>query len=161
MYPIHDVDALLLLAMSVASKRRPAELAEIIAATELNQGAIATESKLGEAFHRLSVCGLIVEEGGGYTLTAEAQKVLSGQRRSASSLERIFAIKENLTGFEPVGEHPAILVTAEQLSAAVREYRASGKEAGKNLLVPKPKAVEPDRKKTGWNNFAATRRRKS
>lgn len=159
MYPVHDVDALLLLAMSVASKRRPAELVEIMAAIELNQGAIATESRLGEAFHRLSVCGLIVEIEGHYTLTAEAEKILSGQRRSAGSLERIFGIKENLSGFEPAGEHAAVVVTTAQLSAAYREYRSSG--ADKNLLMPKPKAPEPDRKKTGWNNFAATRRRKS
>ncbi|PIV15469.1 MAG: hypothetical protein COS43_02140 [Gallionellales bacterium CG03_land_8_20_14_0_80_55_15] len=160
MYPVYDVDALLLLAMSLASKRRPAELVEIIAAIELNQGAIATEAKLGDAFHRLSEGGLIVEVAGCYTLTADAEKILSGQRRKAGSLERILSIKENLSAYNPVGEHVAIEITPEQMSAAMQEHRASGKETDKNLLMPKEQTVEPVKKSGNWNNFAASRHRK-
>jgi hypothetical protein len=40
MYPVHDVDALLLIATTLSSKRRPAELVEIIAAADLLQVAI-------------------------------------------------------------------------------------------------------------------------
>ena len=69
MYPVHDVDATLLLALSLASKRRPAELAEIIAATELMQGAIPQEFKLCDSFYRLSEYGLISASDGGYILT--------------------------------------------------------------------------------------------
>jgi len=160
MYPVHDVDALLLLAMSLASKRRPAELAEIIAAAELTGGNISTESKLCESFQRLSGCGLIVGAGGGYTLTGDGQKILSGQRRKADSEERIMAIKEALSGYTPVGEHAAILLTVEQLGVALCEHRALVKSAAKNLLMPKAKAVEPVKKNGNWNNFAASRHRK-
>ncbi len=160
MYPVHDVDALLLLAMSLASKRRPAGLVEIIAAIELNQGTIADEAKLGEAFHRLSGCGLIAEVAGCYTLTADAEKILSGQRRKAGSLERIFSIKENLSEYIPAGEYVALEITAEQMSAAMREYRALCEETDKNLLMPKAPAVEPVKKSGNWNNFAASRHRK-
>jgi len=117
MYPVHDVDALLLLAMALASKRRPAELAEIIAAADLIQGSIPSESKLGEAFHRLSMHGLIREAEGGFTLTPDAQKIMTGQPRKADAQERILGIKENLSAYNPQEEHPPILVTAEQLRA--------------------------------------------
>jgi len=160
MYPVHDVDALLLLAMSLASKRRPAELSEILAAAELSQGAISTEAKLGESFQRLSECGLIVEVDGRYTLTPDAEKILTGQRRKAGSLERIFSIKENLAEYTPEGEHEPILLSDERLSAALREHRDHAKDPGKSLLMPKPKVEEPDRKRAGYNNFAASRKRK-
>src|SRR3989338_8138939 len=104
MYPVHDVDAILLLAMSLAAKRRPAELVEIIAAADLTQGAIPSESKLVESFYRLSAYGLIREVEGGYTLTPDAQQMMAGQRKKADTEERIFGIKENLADYNLKGE---------------------------------------------------------
>ena len=101
MYPVHDVDALLLLAMALASKRRPAGLAEIIAAADLVQGSIPSESKLGEAFHRLSMHGLIREAEGCFTLTPDAQKIMTGQPRKADAQERILGIKGTLSAYNP------------------------------------------------------------
>ena len=162
MYPVHDVDAILLLAMSLAAKRRPAELVEIIAAADLTQGAIPSEAKLSESFYRLSAYGLICELEGGYTLTPDAQQMLTGQAKKAKTPERIYDIKEHLADYNLKGEHTAILVTEEQLGAAVLAHLASKAGTGKNLLVPKPKPAE-DGKRPGqrkpFKSFA-TRRRK-
>ena len=35
MHPVHDVDSLLILATALSSKRRPAELVEIVSAADL------------------------------------------------------------------------------------------------------------------------------
>lgn len=158
MYPVHDVDAILLLALSLASKRRPAELVEIVAAADLAQGAIPSEAKLSDAFYRLSAYGLICEQDGGYTLSPDAQQMMASQRKKADTPERVFALKENLADYHLKGEHTAIQVTEEQLVAAVKEHLASKK--GRSLLVPKPKPVEDDRKRPGQYKSFATRRRK-
>lgn len=158
MYPVHDVDAILLLALSLASKRRPAELVEIVAAADLAQGAIPSEAKLSDAFYRLSAYGLICEQDGGYTLSPDAQQMMAGQRRKAEMPERVFGIKENLADYHLNGEHTAIQVTEEQLAAAVKEHLAAKK--GRSLLVPKPKPAEDDRKRPGQYKSFATRRRK-
>lgn len=162
MHPVHDVDALLLLAMALSSKRRPAELAEIMAAADLIQGAIPAEAKLAEAFHRLSTHGLIGEEAGGFTLSADAQKIITGLPKKAEMAERVFDIKQRLAAHAVRGEHVAIVLTLEQLSAAIVAHRASGQGAGKNLLMPKPKTPETEKKRAGhWRKpLGAARRRK-
>lgn len=148
MHPIHDVDVILLLALALASKRRPAELAEIVAAAELGQeGAIPSAQKLVEAFSRLSSHGLIREEGACYGLTPEAEKIMAGGPRQADRARRIFGVKEKLSAYTPQGEHASILVTEAQLTAAIQVFRASGTGAGRNLLLPKPKVEE---KKRPW-----------
>lgn len=162
MYPVHDVDALLLLAMSLAAKRRPAELAEIIAAVELAQGVIPSEAKLSESFYRLSAYGLICGAGGGYTLTPDAQQMLAGQTKKATTPERIYDIKEHLADYHLKGEHAPILVTGEQLGAAVVAHRAAKAGTGKNLLAPKPKPAEDDKRpgqRKPYRPFAARRRK--
>lgn len=160
MYPVHDVDAILLLALSLASKRRPAELVEIVAAADLTQGAIPSEAKLSDSFYRLSAYGLICEQDGGYTLSPDAQQMMAGLRRKAEMPERVFGIKENLADYHLKGEHKAIQVTEEQLGAAVKEHLASKKISGRSLLVPKPKPQEDERKRPGQYKSFATRRRK-
>lgn len=162
MYPVHDIDALLLLAMSLAAKRRPAELVEIIAAADLAQGTIPSEAKLSESLYRLSAYGLICEQDGGYTLTPDAQQMMTGQAKKAKTPERIYDIKEHLANYHLKGEHAAILVTEEQLGAAVLAHRAAKAGTGRNLLVPKPKPAE-DGKRPGqrkpYQPFSARRRK--
>jgi hypothetical protein len=162
MYPVHDVDAILLLALSLAAKRRPAELVEIIAAAELTQGAIPPETKLSDAFYRLSEYGLICAQDGGYTLTPDAQLILTGQAKKAKTPERIYDIKEHLADFHLNGEHAIILLTVEQIAEAIAAHQTTKKSTGKNLLIPKPKPAE-DLKRPGqrkpYKSFA-TRRRK-
>ena len=144
MFPVYDVDALLLLAISLASKRRPAELTEIIAAGDLIQGAVCSELELTEAFQRLSSCGLICEVEGGYALTSDAQEIMKGQPKKADAHERVFGIKGNLTAYNPKGEHPVVRVTVEQLAAAVLLHQTAKSSPGRNLFVPKPKPAETD-----------------
>ena len=162
MYPVHDIDAILLLAMSLAAKRRPADLVEIIAAADLAQGAIPSEAKLSESFYRLSAYGLICEQEGGYTLTPDGQQMLTGHAKKAQTPERIYDIKEHLADYNLKGEHTAILVTEEQLGAAVLAHRATKAGTGKNMLAPKPKPAEdsnrPGQRKP-YQHFSARRRK--
>ncbi|MDD5298358.1 MAG: hypothetical protein PHU46_15755 [Rhodocyclaceae bacterium] len=160
MHPIHDVDVILLLALALSSKRRPAALFEIVAAADLIYGAIPSESKMIEGFSRLASHGLIVEAEGGYTLTADAQKIMAGGPRKPDTAKRIFAVKEKLSAYTPQGEHAPILLTAEQLSEAILAHRNSGVGAGRNLLVPKPKA-EPTKRPRYWGKPGTMRGRKA
>ena len=147
MHPIHDVDAILLLATALSSKRRPAELVEIIAATELIQGAqgtIPSETKLSDAFGRLSRCGLLCAPESGFALTADAQAIMAAQRRKAETAELLFGIKASMAAYEVSAEHPPIVLAAGQLAAAIITQRSAGEGAGKNLLVPKPKPADTD-----------------
>lgn len=143
MHPVHDVDALLLLATALSSKRRPAELAEIVAAADLIQGAIPSEAKLVDAFARLGRNGLLCAVEGGIALTPAAQEIMADlPKKIVESDERIFTIKGKLAAYKPAGEQAAIELTTWQLSAAIHEHRTAGQGAGKNLLVPKPKPEE-------------------
>jgi len=164
MYPVHDVDAILLLALSLASKRRPAALVEIIAAADLTQGAIPNETKLSDSFYRLSEYGLISEQDGGYVLSTDAQQILSGHAKKAKVPERIYDIKENLADFYLNGEHAIVMLPVEQIVAAIAEHQAMKNSPAKNLLMPKVKPVEDFSKRPGqrkpFQSFA-TRRRKS
>ncbi len=158
MYPVHDVDAMLLLSLSVAAKRRPAELAEIIAATDLAQGTIPSETKLSDAFARLSAYGLIVEIDGGYTLSADAQQMMESQRKKDDNEKHIYRLKEHLADYHLQGEHVTIFVPEAQLLAAIEAHQASKKPGVRNLLMPKPKAVE-DKKRQPYKPFFARKRR--
>lgn len=149
MYPVHDVDALLLIATTLSSKRRPAELVEIIAAADLLQVTIPDESKLVEAFERLSKNGLIVAQDGGFSLTADAQTIMAGQPKRGTSDERIFRVRDDLSAFNTKADQTPVVVTVEQLSTAMLAHKTSGEGTGKNLLAPKPKAPEGDKQRPG------------
>jgi hypothetical protein len=158
MYPVHDVDAILLLSLSVSAKRRPAELSEIIAATDLAQGVIPNETKLSDAFARLSAYGLIVETDGGYTLSADAQQMMESQRKKDDNEKHIYRLKEHLADYHLQGEHATILVSEAQLLAAIAAHQAAKQPGTRNLLMPKPKAVE-DKKRQPYKPFFARKRK--
>jgi len=145
MHPVHDIDALLLLAMALSAKRRPAELVEIIAAADLLRGTIPFAPKLAEAFHSLSRHGLISEVEGAYALTEEAQKIVTGLPKKSEIDELVFAVRVKLSAFHAKTEHAAIAVTSEQLAAAIEAHRTASKNTAKNLLVPKPKVSEDNK----------------
>lgn len=150
MHPIHDVDAQLLLAITLASKRRPAELVEIIAATDLLHAAIPAEQKLIDAFQRLSVHGLIATVDGGFTLLPPAETIMGAQsKRNVDVAQRIQAVKSGLGAYKPTAELPALVLTTEQLGAAILAHRAASKQPLKNLLVPKPKAEDKSAQRPG------------
>ncbi len=181
MHPIHEVDAILLLSLSVAAKRRPADLAEILAAIDLAHGAIPSGAQLSKAFASLSAHGLIVgidsnsiskvkqggderttktvhsvrlgvsEEAnavspmkcnwndGGYTLSADAQKMMESQRKKDDTEMKLSRLKESLADYPLKGEHVAIKISPAQLLAAVEAYQTDKKTSSKNSLKPKPK----------------------
>lgn len=160
MHLIHDVDALLLLATALASKRRPAELAAIIAAADLIQGFVPFEAKLRDAFSRLAVLGLIVASDDGFALTPDGQALMLGQPRKADNPERLAWMNEKLAAYIAKGEQPAIVLTSEQVIAAIAAHRTSAKGAGKNMLMPKPKPVDGAQKRPGqWRKPNGPRRR--
>lgn len=142
MYPVYDDDAALLLSLTVAAKRRPAALDEIITALAMAQhGEIPAKSKLVDAFARMGVCGLIAEAEGGYTLTAKAQAMLTGLRAKDDSTARLTRIKQQLADFDAKDKHPSIRVTQEQLLAAIQSYKAAQhSHKSKNIQTDKPKA---------------------
>ena len=142
MPPPPDVDALLLLSLAVSSKRRPAELVEIISAMDLMQEVVPAETRLVEAFARLAMRGLICAQEGGFLLTPEAQEIMTGQSKKADSAQRMQSIKDKLSAYTPVSEHPPIVLTAKQVCAAILAHREAKKIAGKNLLTPKTKTTE-------------------
>ena len=142
MYPVYDDDAALLLSLTVAAKRRPAALDEIITALAMAQhGEIPAKSKLVDAFARMGVCGLIAEAEGGYTLSAEGQAMMKGQRAKDDSATRLAHLKQQLSNFDPKVKHPGIQVTQEQLLAAIQSYKAAQhSHRGQNIQTDKPKS---------------------
>jgi hypothetical protein len=141
MVPIHEYDALLMLATALAGKRRAAQLSEIMAAADLLQ-CIPRDSSFTEAFNRLSRCGLIREAEGRILLTADGEKIVAGLPAKADTKQRLAVINDNLYAYKLTGEHVPIVVTSTQFKTAIAAHRASGKGAGKNLAMPK---VEADR----------------
>lgn len=147
MHPIHDIDALLLLAIGLASKRRPAELSEVVAAAEFVQGAIPAAPKVVEAFRRLSAHGLLRVAGSGFVLTPAAEATVTGLPKKADSDERIFAVRQKLHGYEADAEHPPIEISEAQVDEAVAIHRASAQGSGKNMMMPRPKPAEDERRR--------------
>lgn len=139
MYPVHDVDAILLLSLSVAAKRRPAELAEVIAAIDLIGGPRPNETKLSDAFARLSVYGLILGVDGGYTLSADAQAMIESRHKDDDVRRKIYLIKEHLADYHLKGEHEELWVQGDDILAAVKAYLDAQKTEVKNMQITKPK----------------------
>ena len=139
MPPVHDVDAILILSLSVAAKRRPADLVEIVTAISLAQGAIPAAPLISDAFARLSACGLIVGIDGGYTLSADAQEMLASRRKRDDNQKMLSGIMEHLTKYKCKDAHPSIPVSEEQLLVAVKASRAAGNGPVRSLLASKPK----------------------
>ncbi len=162
MPPLQDVDALLLLSLAVSSKRRPAELVEIIAAIDLIQGVVPSDLRLVEAFSRLAERGLICARDGGFMLTPDAQKIMTGQSRKAEPAQRMQSIKDKFAGYVSTSEHPPIVLTVKEVCTAILAYRDSAKNASKNLLAPKPNAAKDDSPRPGQRQRKplAARRRK-
>ena len=142
MQSARDVDAFLLLTLALASKRRPAELAEIMAAADLSHGAIPYRDELGDAFHQLATHGLIREVDGCYTLTQEGEVIIAKQPKKAGTSALVASIVDSLLAHRGKDKHPPILISEVQLTDAIMAHRTAGQGAGKNLLMPKSKPPE-------------------
>lgn len=142
MHPIREIDSILLLALAVASKRRPAELVEIVAATDMLDGEIPTSFKLSDAFFRLSKHGLIADIEGCFTLTPAAEAMLEELPRKAETPQRIKHLNELLKAHQVAEELPPIVLASEQLGAAILAHRSFKKSSGRNMAMPKSKTDE-------------------
>jgi hypothetical protein len=141
MYPVHDVDAILLLSLSVAAKRRPANLESIIAATDLAHDAIPNPVRLSDSFNRLSSYGLILEIDGCYTLSSDAQSMMTNQRKKDDSLKKLSRLKEHLADYYLKGEHITVDVFSKDIQDAISAYRAEKKITLRSWLIEKPKPI--------------------
>ncbi|MCK6406305.1 MAG: hypothetical protein L6Q60_09850 [Rhodocyclaceae bacterium] len=151
MRSVYDVDVILLLATQMASKRRPAELAEIVAGVELVQGlqgTLPSVAKLRAAFSRLAMHGLVKAEGEGFMPTSTAQELCAAATRKKTYAERVAGVRERLAATDLADRHPDIQIEDAQWSAAIAAHRAAAEGAGRNELVPKPKADDA-RKRPG------------
>lgn len=154
MHPIHDSDALLLLALALSSKRKPADLVEIVTATDLLHGSTPLASKLCAAFARLAEHGLIEAPEGRFALTPAGQATLAGQPAKADTAARLFAIKEKLASVSPTGEPLSVLPSEAEITAALKAFGAARRAAA--MSQPKPKAVDEPPKRPGqWRNKRA------
>jgi len=142
MRPAHDIDAVILMATMLSSKRRPAELVEIVAAADIVQGFVPFADKLGSAIERLSSAGLIYASEAGYALTPVAEAMLAKLPKKAVTEDLLIAIHHDIAAYKPKEACTPILLSEEELDSAIRTHKASRKSTGKNLLMPKPK---PDR----------------
>jgi hypothetical protein len=150
MYPVHDVDAILLLSLAVAAKRRPADLIEIATAIDMAQETIPSATKLSDAFARVSAYGLIVEIDG--------QKMMESQRKKDDNAKHIYRLKEHLADYHLVGEHVTLYIQPEVIKAAVDAHLAAKKPGIRNMLMPKSKA-EIALKKQPFNPFYSRKRK--
>ena len=151
MQPVREFDAILLLALAVASKRRPAQLVEIVAAADMLDGEMPTSFKLSDAVFRLSKHGLMSESEAGFTLTPAAEAIITGQRRKTETAARVLYVTERLEAYEPTADAPpsvAIALTTEQLGPAILAHRAFKNTTGKSWAMPKTKSDEIDYKRT-------------
>lgn len=162
MQRVNDIDAVLLLAVARASKRRPAELAEIVAAAELVAGDMPDPGKLAEAAARLSTHGLLVAAGGGLALSAEAQQALVGEPAKAEPAARIFWVRDQLSGLRVEAGHAALELTARQIDDAIKVHRTTTAAGPKSVFVPRPKPPEDNGRGPGFRQrkpMPARRRR--
>lgn len=160
MHPIHDIDLVIVLALMLASKRRPAELTEIIAATDLLYGPVPPSIRMVQAFARLADNGLVTEDGDRFSLTPAAQTLVTRLPKKADTDERIAILKERLLDYEVVDQGSAVGASEAKMNAAILAFRASTLVAGRNMLVPKPKPAETDPGRSGhWRKRPPPRKR--
>lgn len=146
----HDVDAVILMATTLSSKRRPARLDEIVAAADLIQGFVPFADKLGGAIERLSALGLIVIAEEGFTLTPSGHQIMSRQPKKGSQEDLIAAVRDDLAAYRPAEDGSPVQLDAARLEAAVRAHKTARKEPGKNLLMPKPKVTRHFKVEGRW-----------
>jgi hypothetical protein len=156
-----DVDVVILMATALSAKRRPATLAEIVAAADLIQGCIPYPEKLGDAMRWLSTAGLIAAVKDGFVLTPAGEQIMATLPKKADTEARIAIVQESLAAHAHQGQDPAIMLSAEDLAAAIQAYEATKKSSGQNLLMPKPKLDRHFKVEGRWRRASGTRERKS
>jgi hypothetical protein len=125
MHPIHDADLLLLLAITLASKRKPAAVENIAIALGTLQPRLPAEDKLLGAFARLSSHGLIVANGDSYGLSPAGESLMKSVPAKGETADRAAQLKHVLLAYEAQPTLPAVQPEAAVLSAALAAWRAS------------------------------------
>lgn len=153
MYPVHDIDAQLLLATLIAAKRRPAELADIVAAAEFLGCPVSAPRAWADALRRATSHGLILATettaGPTWSLSPAAQTLSQGLPKKAETAERVFLVREKLAAYTPAAPSAEVPVSEEQFNEALKTHAALAAQGGKNLLMPKPKAEPEDARRRG------------
>lgn len=142
--PHNDIDSQLLLATLIASKRRPAELVEIVAAADVLGFPVTSGNLRAEFFRRFATHDLMVAVDGRYALTPAAQALGEKLPKKADTAERVFLVRERLSEYMPAEKTASIPISVEQMEAAMAAHAESGKQGGCNLLMPKPKQTEEE-----------------
>ena len=158
---LSDVDAVILMATALSAKRRPASLAEIVAAADLLQGFVPYPDKLGDALRRLSMAGLVCTAADGLALTPVAEKIMAALPKKAETADRLATLRGSLADFAPTAAGTAIALATEQLAEAVKTHEAAKKTAGQNMAMPKPKPDRHFKVEGRWRRAPGTRDRKS
>jgi hypothetical protein len=156
-----DPYVLILIATSMAAKRRPATLTEIVAAADLIQGCIPYADKLDDAMRWLSNADLISTQEAGYVLTAEGEAIMAALPKRAEMEERIAIVLGSLSSLVPKRQGSTIELSQEQLDSAIREHEATKKRTGQNLAMPKPKLDRHFKVEGRWRRAPGSRERKS
>lgn len=149
MHPIHDHDPLLLLAVGLAAKRRPAELPDLVAAVDLLQGSIPIEQRFVDSLARLGVVGLVVAQGDGVILTAAGLALIEALPQRGENEERLYAVKQALVAYHPGPDAAPVVIDAAAVTAAIAAHRSLAAKGAKNLLVPKPKPTDSGKARPG------------
>lgn len=150
MYPVNDIDAQLVLAILLAAKRRPAHLADLVAAAEVLGFPITAPRPWAETLNRALQRGVVQAVAEGYVLSAHALTFCSTLPKKAETDERVFLIREELKNFPAVDANTDLAPLEEAaLRSAVRAHAESKAQGGKNLLMPKPAAPARTASKRG------------
>lgn len=149
MLKIPDVDALLLLAALLATKRRPASPEEIVAATEVLGSGQPEAAKWSEALARLTAQGLLDWQEETLALTPAAQAALDHLSAKGELADRLARLKDKLAAYVPPADGVPAPDTQALWQAALSAPRAGTEERGKNLLMPKPPAPEKSKQRPG------------
>lgn len=139
MSPIHDHELLLLLAVSVAAKRRPAEPTAIVAAVELIQSSLPSAAEFAAAFASLDGAGLVAGGDDGIRLAPAAEKMIEALPARGDHAQRLVALRGLLAGYTAATPEIPVAIDAAPWQAALQSHRAAAAGPAANLLMPKPK----------------------
>lgn len=139
MSPIHDHELLLLLAVSLAAKRRPAEPAAIVAAVELIHGSLPSAAELATAFASLDGAGLVAGGDDGVRLAPAAEKLIEALPGRGDHAQRLTALRGLLAGYSAATPEFPVVIDSAPWQAAIQSHRAAAAGSGANLMMPKPK----------------------
>ena len=101
--------------------------------------------------------GLIKAEGEGFVPTSTAQELCAAATRKRTYADRLAGIRERLAATELADRHADVEIEDARWSAAIAAHRASAESAGRNELVPRPKAEDARRRPGNGPGYGANK----